>query len=138
MVEPFTLAQSVSAIAVALFKKAAEGLGDVSAGLLIDALKKKLPEAAAHKALEELGRDPDNANLQAQLWVHLKSAMDQDHHLAPQLEQWLSESRAHSSGQNRLHMKGVATHGATVIQMGPGSSGNTVTISNSKPSQDEQ
>jgi hypothetical protein len=124
--EPFTLAQLAATAAVALFKKADEKLGDASAGSLISALKKIHPHhGEADKALVELEKAPGNTHLETQ---HLKSAMDKDKALRPQLERWLHEVEEDRKGGAPVVMNATASNGATVVQLGPDSQNNQVQI----------
>jgi hypothetical protein len=121
MIEPVTLATSVAAVVTALFKKAAEKVGEGAAGTLIDALKKKLHHSQAHRALEELGKEPADPDREELLRVHLKLALKENRDLLAELERWLSEAEKETNRGAHIEQHATATQGSTVVQIGQGS-----------------
>jgi type II secretory pathway pseudopilin PulG len=73
-------------------ESSAEELGKSAMTSLLDKLKQRLGHPGAKEALEDLARQPSDADAQAALRLQLRKAMEQDPELVAFLKDWAKES----------------------------------------------
>jgi len=130
MLDPTALSVLISstvAILSPLLKKAAETgaeeLGKSSAGALIDRFKQRLGRPEAKEALDDLEKQPDDADAQGALRLQLRKALADDPELGAFLEQWAAQSQTEKGISQGANMSGdnnkvaqIAGSGNTVSQ----------------------
>jgi hypothetical protein len=96
MIDLAALAASAVTVLVPFLSKAAEkGVGKLAesaAGSLFESLKTRLQgKESAKEALDDLARQPEDADTQATLRVQLRKALASDPELAENLKEWLAQ-----------------------------------------------
>jgi hypothetical protein len=119
MLELASLAASAVALLAPFFQKAGEKavekLGESAAGTLYDALKVRLQSHAAHEALADMEKAPDDADAQAALRVALRKALEQDPELVQVLHGLVAKA---ATGGQQINITGNANKTAQVSGTG--------------------
>lgn len=105
MIDPATLSALVSSTVALLspllakaVDKGAEELGKSAMGALLDKFKQRLGGTPAEKPLQDLAKQPEDADNQADLRKQLKAAVQADPALAAFLQQWLEQGSQQAQG----------------------------------------
>jgi hypothetical protein len=106
MIDPATLSALVSSTVALLspllakaVDKGAEELGKSAMGALLDKFKQRLGGTPAEKPLQDLAKQPEDADNQADLRKQLKAAVQADPALAAFLQQWLEQGSQQAQAQ---------------------------------------
>jgi hypothetical protein len=103
MLDPTTIAALAStaiSVLAPLLQKMAEGgaaeAGKSVASGLLEKLKQRISHRGSKEALEDLARDPGDADAQGALRLQLRKAMETDPDFAAFLRQWVGDSKTES------------------------------------------
>ncbi|MET3133898.1 hypothetical protein AAKU55_004191 [Oxalobacteraceae bacterium GrIS 1.11] len=122
------LATSVVSVLSPLLHKAldkgVEELGKSTAGSLFEKLKLRLSHAGAGEALDDLGKQPDDADTQAALRLQLKKALASEAELAADLQKWIMEAKDECHMASVVQQANVTGDNSKVVQIH--GSGNSV------------